>query len=150
MTHIPKPLELERKINNRFVVNFLPPLDKIAPFVVKEISRPKFDFINRAWCPIQIKLIDPIGPSTTHAIMQYVEMLKNNKFESDEISFNILLLDPVGLTIEKWTIAGYLNVADLGTLDMFNNAPLEIMMVVDVKDVILEDFDKTIQNNTGL
>jgi hypothetical protein len=97
----------ENKKSNRFIVN-LPEEFKINPHFIFEAQRPTVRISNSTNIlidDITLKIYDPIGPSTSQAIMQLFKpdetgkILINNTFD-----FSIELLDPTGVVVEKWLL----------------------------------------------
>ena len=131
--HIKDPIEIgyEPKFQNRFVIEFNKPFNEIKSYTVTEASRPKF--INSEWAPMEIKFVDPIGPSTSKAIMSGLEQYKKDSI----ISYNIKLLDPVGQSIEQWDIKGKLQEICFGDMKYGSNDILEIKMIINVISVKL-------------
>jgi hypothetical protein len=104
----------ENKKSNRFIVN-LPEEFKINPYFIFEVKRPTVrishstnrisNSTNILIDDITLKIYDPIGPSTSQAIMQLFKpdetgkILINNTFD-----FSIELLEPTGVVVEKWLL----------------------------------------------
>ena len=118
----------ENKKSNRYIVN-LPEEFKIKPHFIFEAQRPKlvrkYDNSPFRVDDITLKIYDPIGPSTSQAIMglfkpdETGKILINNTFD-----FSIELLEPTGVVIEKWLLTDCnITLIDFGPLtynDEFN------------------------------
>lgn len=116
---LPTPYEPKRV--NRWVLTMLTPTsdklkNKLLPeWVISETCRPRFKktwiFGNLKPDIIYISMSDPIGPSTSQII--YDLMVHGYKLD-----YNLEMLDPVGLVVEKWEIRGCeILEVDFGTLD---------------------------------
>jgi hypothetical protein len=104
------PVPYEPKLNNRFIVNF--EKDTLPSWVFKNITRPSIKLIEKRvfgftykreykWDDIEFEVYDPIGPSSAQTI--HFQLLNLEKpFKS--FNFELYLLDPTGVNIEKWDI----------------------------------------------
>ena len=106
------PFPYEPKFNNRFIVNF----EKytLPSWVFKNITRPSIKLIEKKifgftykreykWDDIEFEVYDPIGPSSAQTI--HFQLL-NLKKPFKSFNFELYLLDPTGVNIEKWDIIG--------------------------------------------
>jgi len=105
----------EPKRNDRWLLKF-PEALNIPQWVVKDTQRPKLDKRNgNQWDDITISFNDPIGPSTTQAIY-------NSFINNESISYTLEMLDPTGVTIEKWEISGLISMIDFGKLSYLDES----------------------------
>lgn len=116
------PFEYEPKRVNRFFAEFADELG-IEVWKVQKFKRPSMkintvpiDFMNErnyvsgryTWDEMSITFLDPIGPSTSQQLMEWVrlhaESLTGRMGYKAGSAKNILLkaLDPTGIEVEKW------------------------------------------------
>jgi len=131
------PFDYEPKRKNRFFAEFADELG-IEVWKVQTFDRPKMDiasveipFINEfnyvagkyKWQSLSIEFIDPIGPSTSTQLMEWVrlhaESLTGRMGYAAGYKKNINLkqLDPTGVEIEKW----FLEQCQITNIDFGNN-----------------------------
>ena len=146
----------EPKTKNRFIMY----IEGIPAFTIKAASRPSIQFdeivlehinVKRyvkgkgAWQPLEITLYDPIVPSASQAVMEWVrehhESVTGRQGYSDfykkDITFN--LLGPVGDIVEEWTLKGtYIENANFGDLDYGTSDPAEITLTLKYDYAILQ------------
>ena len=146
----------EPKTQNRFIMY----IEGIPAFTIKAMARPTIQFdevvlehinVKRyvkgkgAWQPLEITLYDPIVPSASQAVMEWIrqhhESVTGRQGYSDfykkDITFN--LLGPVGDIIEEWTLKGtFIQNANFGTLDYGTSAPVEIALTLQYDYAILQ------------
>ena len=146
----------EPKTQNRFIMY----IEGIPAFTIKAMSRPIIQFdevvlehinIKRylkgkgAWQPLEITLYDPIVPSASQAVMEWVrqhhESVTGRQGYSDfykkDITFN--LLGPVGDIVEEWTLKGaFIQSANFGDLDYGTSDPVEIAVTLQYDYAILQ------------
>jgi hypothetical protein len=141
------PIPYEPKKQNRFILRFPSPLG-IQEWYVKTTSRPKYtseeteiQFLNTStfvigrfkWETISVTFRDPIGPSATQALMEWVRLHSESVtgrqgyaagYKKD---IELEMLDPTGVVIEKWILQGtMLNDVDFGSLDYSSSEIAEI------------------------
>lgn len=141
------PIPYEPKKQNRFILRFPSPLG-IQEWYVKSASRPKYSseeteiqFLNTStfvvgrfkWETISVTFRDPIGPSATQALMEWVRLHSESVtgrqgyaagYKKD---IELEMLDPTGVVIEKWILQGtMLNDVDFGSLDYSTSEIAEI------------------------
>jgi hypothetical protein len=85
------------------------------------------------WETISVTFRDPIGPSATQALMEWVRLHSESVtgrqgyaagYKKD---IELELLDPTGVVIEKWILQGtMLNDVDFGSLDYSSSEIAEI------------------------
>jgi hypothetical protein len=132
------PVPYEPKKKNRFIFRFPSPLG-IQEWFVASGSRPTYtmeetqiDFLNTStfvggrfnWETIDVTFRDPIGPSATQAIMEWIRLHSESVtgrqgyaagYKKD---VELELLDPTGVVIEKWILQGcMITSAGFGELD---------------------------------
>jgi hypothetical protein len=116
------PFEYEPKRINRFFAEFADELG-IEVWKVQKFKRPSMkinsvpiQYMNEqnyvigryTWDEMQITFLDPIGPSTSQQLMEWVrlhaESLTGREGYAAGYKKNILLksLDPTGIEVEKW------------------------------------------------
>ena len=127
------PLPYEPKRENRFILRF-PASMGINEWFVETAARPKISigsteiqFLNTStfvsgrfkWDPISVKFRDPIGPSASQALMEWVrlhaESVTGRMGYASGYKQNLTLemLDPTGVVVEKWILIGcFLTKAD--------------------------------------
>ena len=144
------------KTKNRFVMY----IGDIPAYLVKTMNRPSITFeeveINHinvkryvkgkgAWQPLEITLYDPIVPSASQAVMEWVrqhhESVTGRQGYSDfykkDITFN--LLGPVGDIVEEWTLKGaFIQSANFGDMDYGTSDPVEIAVTLQYDYAILQ------------
>ena len=133
---MPTPYEPLRK--NRFIFRFPDELG-IQEWWVSTGSRPKYTsdeveipFLNTStyvvgrfkWETIQVTFRDPIGPSATQALMEWVRLHSESitgrqgyaaGYKKD---VQIEMLDPTGVVVQKWDLQNtQINDVDFGGLD---------------------------------
>lgn len=138
---IDMPINYEPLKKNRFLVRF-PSSMGINEWWVQTAQRPNYTaneveipFLNTSkwvlgryvWEPITITFRDPIGPSATQALIEWVRLHSESLtgrqgyaagYKKD---FEIDLLDPTGATVQRWKVFGgmitNMNNGDLGYSD---------------------------------
>jgi hypothetical protein len=140
LMRMPVPYEPLRK--NRFIFRFPDELG-IQEWWVSTGSRPKYTsteleipFLNTStfvigrftWDSIGVLFRDPIGPSATQALMEWVRLHSESVtgrqgyaagYKKD---VELEMLDPTGVVVQKWMLQGtQINDADFGTLDYSSN-----------------------------
>ena len=146
----------EPKTQNRFIMY----IEGIPAFTIKAMARPTITFdevvlehinVKRyvkgkgAWQPLEITLYDPIVPSASQAVMEWVrehhESVTGRQGYSDfykkDITFN--LLGPVGDIVEEWTLKGaFIQSANFGDMDYGTSDPVEIAVTLQYDYAILQ------------
>lgn len=137
------PLPYEPKRENRFILRF-PATMGINEWFVETASRPKvsigateIQFLNTStfvsgrykWESISVKFRDPIGPSASQALMEWVRLHAESVtgrmgyasgYKQD---LTLEMLDPTGVVIEKWLLVGcILTNVDFGNLSYSSDA----------------------------
>lgn len=135
---IPVPINWEPKRNNRFYLEF-PTEIGVEVWKIREVKRPSMEinsvevpYMNERnyvagrykWNPIEIKLIDPIAPSTSTQVMEWVrlhaESLTGRMGYAIGYKKDLILkaTDPSGVEIEKWLLEQCM----ITNVDFGNNA----------------------------
>lgn len=131
------PIPYEPKRQNRFILRF-PSTLGINEWFVESAARPninvtatKVDFLNTStyvagrfeWQPISVKFRDPIGPSASQAIMEWIRLCAESVTgrmgyaAGYKKNVDLEMLDPTGVVVEKWILEGcFLASANFGSL----------------------------------
>lgn len=133
---------------NRFVLY----LDGIPSYIVKKVNRPKMtqeakpiDHINlqryvkgkTKWGQMSLTLYDPIVPSGTQAVMEWVRLHHESvtgrdgylEFYKKDLTLNIL--GPVGDKVQEWIIKGAQIVeVDFGEMDWSEDTAMEFTITI--------------------
>jgi hypothetical protein len=145
------PFEYEPKRVNRFFAEFADELG-IEVWKVQKFKRPSMkinsvpiQFMNEQnyvagrynWEEMQITFLDPIGPSTSQQLMEWVrlhaESLTGRMGYAAGYKKNILLkaLDPTGIEVEKW----FLEQCSIVTIDFGENSYEDDALVMPILTV---------------
>ena len=135
-------------------------IDGIPAYMIKTAQRPQIQFdeveLNHMnvtryvkgkgkWQQLQITLYDPIVPSASQAVMEWVRLSHESvtgrdgysDFYKKDVTFNVL--GPVGDKIEEWTLKGaYITDAQFGDLDFSSSEPVEITVTLRYDYAILQ------------
>ena len=120
------PIPYEPKRENRWILRFPSSLG-INEWYVESISRPKLtigskeiEFLNTStfvagrfkWDAISVKFRDPIGPSASQALMEWVRLCAESVTgrmgyaAGYKKNVDLEMLDPTGVVVEKWILEG--------------------------------------------
>jgi hypothetical protein len=141
------PIPYEPKRQNRFILRFDSSLG-INEWFVESTARPKItintteiQFLNTStyvagrftWGTINVKFRDPIGPSASQALMEWVRLCAESVtgrmgyaagYKKDVY---LEMLDPTGVVVEKWLLQGaWLSDVDFGSLGYSSDGVAEI------------------------
>ena len=141
------PIPYEPKRQNRFILRF-PSTLGINEWFVESTARPKLtvgateiQFLNTStwvagrfnWGEISVKFRDPIGPSASQALMEWVRLCAESVTgrmgyaAGYKKNIDLELLDPTGVVVEKWILEGaWLSSVDFGTLGYSTDGIAEI------------------------
>ena len=141
------PIPYEPKRQNRFILRFPSSLG-INEWFVESTSRPsikmdpvEIQFLNTStfvsgrftWNTINVKFRDPIGPSATQALMEWVRLHsesvtgRSGYAAGYKKDVDLELLDPTGVVIERWILQGcLLTNVNFGALGYSNNNLVDI------------------------
>jgi hypothetical protein len=131
------PIPYEPKRQNRFILRFPSSLG-INEWFVESAARPsikiastEIQFLNTStyvagrfnWDEISVKFRDPIGPSASQALMEWVRLHAESVtgrmgyaagYKKD---IDLEMLDPTGVVVEKWILYGtFLTSVNFGAL----------------------------------
>jgi hypothetical protein len=141
------PIPYEPKRQNRFILRFPSSLG-INEWFVESTSRPsikiqstEIPFLNTStyvagrfnWEEISVKFRDPIGPSASQALMEWVRLCAESVtgrmgyaagYKKD---VDLEMLDPTGVVVEKWILYGvFLTSVNFGSLAYNQDALADI------------------------
>ncbi len=141
------PLPYEPKRQNRFILRFEASLG-INEWFVTTAARPsikitstEIPFLNTStyvagrfvWDEMQVKFLDPIGPSASQALMEWVRLHAESVtgrmgyaagYKKD---VDLEMLDPTGVVVEKWIMYGcFITSANFGSLDYKSDSLADI------------------------
>jgi hypothetical protein len=147
----------EPKRQNRWILFF--GNEEIPAFTLKTVSRPSFtmepiviDYINSKrylagkgeWGTIAMTLHDPIAPSSSQRVMEWVRLSHETISGRDGYAafykkdFSLEMLDPVGASVEKWDVRGaFISEATFGDLSYDSAEPAEISVTIRMDECIL-------------
>ena len=118
------PIPYEPKRVNRFILRFPSPMG-INEWFVESVGRPHIKinstpipFLNTetyvagrfTWEALNVKFRDPIGPSATQALMEWVRLHAESVTgrmgyaAGYKKNVDLELLDPTGVVVEKWIL----------------------------------------------
>ena len=131
------PIPYEPKRANRFIMRF-PSTLGINEWFVEAAKRPSIKinstpipFLNTStyvagrfeWNEIAVTFRDPIGPSASQALMEWVRLCAESVTgrmgyaAGYKKNVDLEMLDPTGVVVEKWILEGcFLTSADFGAL----------------------------------
>lgn len=120
------PIPYEPKRNNRFIMRF-PSTLGINEWFVEAAGRPhitinpvEIQFLNTStyvagrftWGMINVTFRDPIGPSASQALMEWVRLCAESVTgrmgyaAGYKKNVDLEMLDPTGVVVEKWILEG--------------------------------------------
>ena len=120
------PIPYEPKRENRWILRFPSSLG-INEWYVESTARPKLtiqskeiEFLNTStfvagrfkWDPLQVKFRDPIGPSASQAVMEWIRLCAESVTgrmgyaAGYKKNVDLEMLDPTGVVVEKWILEG--------------------------------------------
>ena len=118
------PIPYEPKRENRWILRFPSSLG-INEWYVESFSRPKLtiksteiQFLNTStyvagrfnWESLQVKFRDPIGPSASQAVMEWIRLCAESVTgrmgyaAGYKKNVDLEMLDPTGVVVEKWQL----------------------------------------------
>ena len=146
----------EPKLKNRYIFN----IDGIPAYTIKTANRPSLESdevllehmnVTRyikgksRWQPIDITLYDPIVPSASQQVMEWIRLSHESvtgrdgyaDFYKKEVTIN--MLGPVGDVVEEWALKGcYIQSANFGDLDFASSDPAEITLTLKYDYAVLQ------------
>ena len=138
----------EPKLKNRFIMQ----IDGINAYLIKAMGRPQLESEEVAlphmnvtryvkgrtqWQPLDITLYDPIVPSASQQVLEWIRLHHESvtgrdgysDFYKKNITFN--LLGPVGDVVEEWELNGaYIQTANFGDLAFDSSEPVDITLTL--------------------
>jgi len=138
----------EPKMANRFILY----ADGLPAYVVKGVARPSLtqdakvlNHINvqryvkgrSVWGPVSMTLFDPIVPSSSQSVMEWVRLHHESvtgrdgyaDFYKKDITINVL--GPVGDKVEEWILKGCIvTQATFGELSFDTDDPMQVEVTV--------------------
>ena len=120
------PIPYEPKRENRWILRFPSSLG-INEWYVETFARPKLtigateiQFLNTStfvagrfkWEPLSVKFRDPIGPSASQAVMEWIRLCAESVTgrmgyaAGYKKNVDLEMLDPTGVVVEKWILDG--------------------------------------------
>ena len=155
---LPMPLPYEIKRKNRWLFRFPSSLG-IQEWWLASAARPSFEanvvelpFLNTStwalgrfkWAALDVTFRDPIGPSASQAIMEWVRLGSESitgrqGYQSSlKKDVDIEMLDPTGVVIEKWQLQGTMPTnVNFGSLAMDDDGVSEIVCTLQMDRCIL-------------
>lgn len=152
------PVPYEPKRQNRFIVRFPSSLG-INEWFVESAARPKIkigsteiQFLNTStwvagrftWEALTVKFRDPIGPSASQALMEWVRLCAESVTgrmgyaAGYKKNIDIEMLDPTGVVVEKWILEGsFLTGVDFGSLGYSTDGLADISATIQMDRCIL-------------
>ena len=146
----------EPKLKNRFIMQ----IGGINAYLIKTANRPQIDFdevilehmnVTRyvkgkgRWQPLEITLYDPIVPSASQQVMEWVRLSHESitgrdgysDFYKKDVSFQVL--GPVGDVVEEWELKGtFIQSANFGDLAFDSSDPVEISLTLKYDYAVLK------------
>ena len=138
---------VEPKMGNRFLIYF-PEYFNIPEWAITKASRPRLNIFKRdifphnndltqqfyEWADLELKLIDPISPSSTQALNNLV---RNNTIH-ENIEITLEMLDPTGIVVERWLLTDcFIKSIDFGSLSYSSNNLAEITLTISINQAVL-------------
>lgn len=155
----PIPVDIEPKRKNRFVIEFPADLG-FSEWMVQTSNRPgltvgdvAIPYMNTethvagraTWNTIGITFIDPIGPSASQKVMEWVRQCIEHSTGRMGYATNykkqlvLKMLDPAGIPVEKWVLYGcFITSAEFGDLDTGGEDLATVSITVRYDRAILE------------
>ena len=153
------PMQSELLRQNRFLLTFPDSLG-IASWYVTTAKRPSINiskvalpFLNTefyvtgryTWQPLAITFRDPIGPSASQALMEWVRLHAESLtgrmgyFAGYARDIELAMLDPTGVTVSKWILKNCMlcDNVDFGNLNYSTDALAEITINIQPQYCIL-------------
>jgi len=146
----------EPKLKHRYIMQ----IDGIPAYLIKAMARPQITFeevklehmnVKRfvkgkgEWQQLQVTLYDPVVPSASQAVMEWVRLSHESvtgrdgyaDFYKKDITFQVL--GPVGDIVEEWKLKGaFIQSANFGDLSFESNDPVDITLTLRYDYAILQ------------
>ena len=155
---IKAPVEYEPLRKNRFLIRFPSDLG-VQEWWVESASRPtitqgetEIQFLNTSswvvgrytWDTINITLRDPIGPSASQAVMEWVRLHSESVTGRQGYAagykrdVELEMLDPTGVTVQKWILKNaWISDCDFGSLQYSDDSLADITATLVIDYAIL-------------
>lgn len=152
------PLVYEPLRQNRWVMRFPADLG-IQEWTLSSAQRPhmtndakEIPFMNTQtyvagkykWDPISVKFKDPIGPSTTQAVMEWMRLISESVTGRQGYAagykrdVELEILDPTGVVVQKWILKNaFPTDANFGSLDYGSDDLLDVEVSLQIDYAIL-------------
>lgn len=152
------PLQFEPLRKNRFMLRFPADLG-IQEWTLVSAKRPSINqsateiqFLNTStwvlgrytWDDINVVLRDPIGPSTSQAVMEWVRLGSESVTGRQGYAagykrdVELVMLDPNGVAVQKWILKNaFVTNCDFGDLSMTDDSLAEVTMTLKMDYAIL-------------
>jgi len=152
------PLQFEPLRKNRFMLRFPADLG-IQEWTLSSAKRPSINqaateiqFLNTStwvlgrytWDDIQVVFRDPIGPSTSQAVMEWVRLGtesvsgRQGYAAGYKRDVELEMLDPNGVVAQKWILKNvFATVVDFGDLSMSDDSLAEVTVTLKMDYAIL-------------
>ena len=152
------PLVYEPLKKNRFVLRFPADLG-IQEWTLVSAKRPSINqtaveiqFLNTStwvlgryvWDDITVTLRDPIGPSTSQAVMEWIRLGsesitgRQGYAAGYKRDVELDMLDPNGVVVQRWVLKNaFVTVADFGDLSMSDDNLAEVTITLKMDYAIL-------------
>ena len=156
------PLQYEPLRKNRWLLRFPADLG-IQEWWCKSAKRPsikqpskEIPFLNTStyvvgrytWDEIQVTLNDPIGPSASQAVMEWVRLHSESVTGRQGYAagykrdVELEMLDPTGVSVSKWILKNTMcTAADFGDLDYTLHENNEYLSLDDFAKYIIENYE---------
>ena len=152
------PIPYEPKRQNRFILRFPSSLG-INEWFVESASRPnlsinptEIQFLNTStyvagrftWQTINVTFRDPIGPSASQALMEWVRLCAESVTgrmgyaAGYKKNVDLEMLDPTGVVVEKWILEGtFMTDVNFGSLAYSQDALADVTATMQMDRCIL-------------
>ena len=131
-------------INEWFVESAARPSIKITPTEVQFLNTSTFVAGRFNWDPITVKFRDPIGPSASQALMEWVRLCAESVTgrmgyaAGYKKNVDIEMLDPTDVVVEKWILEGtFITDVNFGPLGYSTDGLAEITATLRMDRCIL-------------
>lgn len=155
---IKMPIQFEPLRKNRWVIRFPSDLG-ISEWMLSSASRPsinqrstEIEFLNTStfvvgrytWDTIQLTFRDPIAPSASQALMEWIRLCSESVTGRQGYAagykrdLELEMLDPTGVCAQKWILKNaWISVCNFGTLQYSDDALADITATLVIDYAIL-------------
>jgi hypothetical protein len=109
----------------------------VEPIVIDYLNAKRYLAGKFEWNTLTIGLYDPIAPSASQRVMEWVRLSYENLSGRSgyaafyKKNFSLIALDPVGAKVEQWDIEqAWITEANFGDLDMTSAEPMQVEITV--------------------